>query len=299
MIIQGQKNLKICIVCKTRFSGTGWECPACRSIPPVREGIRLLAPFFGSREGFDPELFVELSKVEGKHFWFRSRNRLISWALRHYFPGARDFLEVGCGTGFVLAGIRKALPTIKISGSDIFHSALALAKERVPEVCFLQMDACAIPFEEEFDVVGVFDVLEHIPDDRLALRQIYQTVRPGGGVILTVPQHPWMWSRSDEQARHIRRYKMGELESKVADAGFRTIRRTSFVSLLLPLMMVLRLLRQGLQRSYDVMDELKVAEPLNTILELALGFELLLMRHGVNLPFGGSALLVARKDSGK
>ena len=61
-------------------------------------------------EGFDASSFGRLAELELGSFWFRSRNRLLCWALEHYFPDATNFLEIGCGTGFVLAGIKKRCP---------------------------------------------------------------------------------------------------------------------------------------------------------------------------------------------
>ena len=77
------------------------------------------------------------------------------------------------------------------------------------------MDARRIPFEREFDVVGAFDVLEHIVEDEDVLGQMFKATRPGGGLLVTVPQHPFLWSASDEHAMHQRRYSRAELRRKV------------------------------------------------------------------------------------
>ena len=115
-----------------------------------------------------------------RNFWFRARNKLIIWALRRYFPNAATFLEIGCGTGFVLAGVRQAFPKLRISGSDIFTEGLVFARERAVSVSLFQMDARCIPFTEEFDVIGAFDVLEHIEEDVDVLRQMFKSTRVGG-----------------------------------------------------------------------------------------------------------------------
>lgn len=57
----------------------------------------------------------------------------------------------------------------------------------------------AFPFRKEFDTIGVFDVLEHVHEDEQILAQMHRAVHPdGGGIMLTVPQHPWLWSPTDE-----------------------------------------------------------------------------------------------------
>src|SRR4030095_11666933 len=147
---------------------------------------------------------------------------------------AKTFLEIGCGTGFVLSGVKEALPSLTLAGSEIFSEGLGFAAQRLPDVDLFQMDARRIPFREEFDVIGAFDVLEHIQEDEAVLTQMYAATKKGGGILITVPHHPFLWSGSDEFARHARRYKTRELCDKVRRAGFHVLRVTSFVSVLLP-----------------------------------------------------------------
>ena len=83
---------------------------------------------------FNPEAFEHLATVEDDSFWFRSRNRLIVWALNHYFPAARSMLEIGCGTGYVLTGLREARPEMRLVGGEYFPDALEIASRRLPGV---------------------------------------------------------------------------------------------------------------------------------------------------------------------
>lgn len=246
-------------------------------------------------EGFEPEYFGKLAELEAGNFWFRSRNRLLIWALRHYFPKATSFMEIGCGTGFVLSGIRQAFPDLDLSGSEIFSAGLSFAAQRLQGVELCQMDARRIPFREEFDVIGAFDVLEHIEEDEEVLSQIHQATRAGGGIMVTVPHHPFLWSALDEQARHVRRYQTRELRKKVERAGFRVLRITSFVSLLLPALIISRL---KLRQSGKVPDnsELTAGPLINTAFEKILDVERMIIRAGLSLPAGGSLLVIARRN---
>jgi SAM-dependent methyltransferase len=247
-------------------------------------------------EGFEASYFAQLAEMEAGNFWFRSRNRLIAWALGRYFPSAQNFLEIGCGTGFVLSGLREAYPALMLSGSEVFSAGLEFAARRLPGIELFQMDARRIPLREEFDVIGAFDVLEHIEDDELVLSQMRGACRPGGGIILTVPQHPSLWSRSDDYARHVRRYAARELREKVGRAGFRVTRLTSFVSLLLPLMYVSRRREQRAGGEFDPTAEFKIGRLTNSALGNLLGLERAAIRSGLSLPAGGSLLMVARRD---
>lgn len=250
-----------------------------------------------SDEGFQPHQFDELAQAEAGHFWFRSRNRLIIWALHRFFPCARKFLEIGCGTGFVLSGIANDNPHLEISGSEIHSAGLNYAANRAKNVALFQMDARDIPFENEFDVIGAFDVLEHIEEDSKVLSQMFHAVLPGGGIIVTVPQHRFLWSQQDEYACHVRRYEAQELQNKVEEAGFWVERATSFVTLLLPLMFVSRLSKRKPVENYDPIQEFRISKLANMALEKVLDLERLMICRGISFPFGGSRLLIARKPT--
>ena len=75
-------------------------------------------------ESYDAACFSRLALLEAGNFWFEARNRLLIWALRRYFATATSFLEIGCGTGFVLAGIQRALPALALPRTEIFSEDL-------------------------------------------------------------------------------------------------------------------------------------------------------------------------------
>ena len=247
------------------------------------------------REAFPVESFQDLFDAEARNFWFRSRNRLIIWSLQKYFPNVLRFLEIGCGTGFVLTGIEKMFPNVTLSGSEIHVKGLAYAAKRLKKAFLFQMDARHVSFENEFDVIGCFDVLEHVEQDGAILSQMFQALRSGGGIILTVPQHRFLWSPSDVFACHLRRYSAVELKEKVERAGFSIRRMTSFVSLLLPAMITSRTWQKLVYTKFNVTDELRVGEVVNIMLERILDVERWLISRGVNFPYGGSLLVVAAK----
>ena len=239
--------------------------------------------------------FDQLYELESGNFWFRARNALINWALHRYFPAAASMLEVGCGTGYVLSDIGRNNPTLALTASEIYIEGLRRTAQRITQATFLQMDARRIPFTREFDVIGAFDVLEHIEEDERVLSEMARALKGGGGVLLTVPQHPWLWSGADAYAYHRRRYRRTELIGKLTGAGLRPVRCTSFVTLLLPLMLLSRL-RQRKLSEFDPKSEFSIPAWMNRGLESALDAERALIRAGVPLPFGGSLLVVAERS---
>lgn len=289
--------MKVCLRCQHVFSGSDWICTTC-GFEPVRLGdVHAHAPELANEGGgFKAEYFDDLARLEAANFWFRARNELLTWALSTYQPDARSFMEIGCGTGFVLSGFARACPDMRLSGTEIFVAGLSHAVARVPGAEIMQMDARQIPFLQEFDAVGAFDVIEHIEEDEQVLAQLYRSLKPSGLLLITVPQHTWLWSAADDYACHVRRYEKAELHEKVRRAGFQIERSTSFVSLLLPAMMLSRK-KKTVAADYDPTSELRLSGALNSIFLAIMRLEGWLIRRGVNFPCGGSRFLVARRPS--
>lgn len=247
-------------------------------------------------DGFDEQLFSEYDNIASNHFWFVGRAKLVIDTIRSYCPVPASMLEIGCASGYMLEGVRSTFPGIRLWGAEPSISPLKVAAKRMPECSFIQLDARRIPFINEFDLVGAFDVLEHIDDDVLALKQMYRACRTGGNIVLTVPQHPSLWSKTDEDARHKRRYTRKELVQKVIAAGFDVSYVSSFMTLLLPLMYVSRLAqRNKLPGDTPVDDGFKIGPVLNKCLAFVFDIERALLSVGMKFPVGGSLILVAKK----
>ncbi|WP_420600112.1 class I SAM-dependent methyltransferase [Neptuniibacter sp.] len=288
--------MKVCLSCGYEFVSQGWSCPSCAYEPPELEDFKTHAVELAhGGGGFKSEYFSELSSLEATNFWFKARNEIILWALQKYKPDASSFLEVGCGTGYVLSGIINAKYDIALSGSEIFLEGLSYASQRVPSADFMQMDARSVPFVNEFDAIGAFDVLEHIEEDETVLSQLHGALNQDGILLLTVPQHPWLWSAADDYACHVRRYTGKGIEAIFRKAGFEIQRSTSFVTSLLPAMMLSRLLNKSVE-DFDPVAELKINPVLNKIFLKMMMIELSGIKRGLNYPIGGSRLIVARKQ---
>jgi SAM-dependent methyltransferase len=273
-------------------------CSDCGHSVEMRDGIPIFAPGLADTiSGMDPALFGKLARWENNNYWFVPRNRLITGLLAHYFPAAQSFMELGCGSGFVLSAISQVKPWRRLVGSELHPSGLAIARKRLGDRAdFVQLDARTIPLRGVFDVIGAFDVLEHVENDGAVLAAMYQALGSRGGVMLTVPQHPWLWSNADESALHVRRYRKGELEGKVHAAGFRILLSTSYTSLLLPVMAASR--SRGMAKSDSLRNEFELPAVANALLRAILQFEVSLTLTGIRFPVGGSRVVVAEKIEG-
>ncbi|MDT8273387.1 MAG: class I SAM-dependent methyltransferase [Desulfomonilia bacterium] len=292
--------MKICFSCEKTFDSVGWNCPYCRSNPFITDGFFSFVTYDNTHEvKFFPEYYAQLFSLEEKHFWFRHRLNSILDAVQIHFPRAHEVLEVGCGTGNVLSSLSQSMPGLSLSGSDLFIEGLHFAKTRIPSAQLYQMDACRMPFENEFDLILALDVLEHIGDDTIALKEISKSLRPGGGVLITAPQHQWLWSTQDEKACHKRRYTRETLSKKIRMNGLRVVHMTSFITLLLPLLVISRFLASRFsdsRKEYDPFRELKIAPTLNRALYGICLAEGRMLKAGFSLPVGGSLLCMARKE---
>ncbi|MGH6609128.1 MAG: class I SAM-dependent methyltransferase [Burkholderiaceae bacterium] len=245
--------------------------------------------------GFDDGTHAALARHEGGHFWFEARNRLLLDSARRHFSDPCRFLELGCGSGFTLQALALAFPRWQLSGTEATIEGLRIAAARTPRARLLQADGRDLPFTSEFDLVGAFDVLEHIHEGDRVLSEIHRSLRPRGCVMLTVPQHRWLWSEQDELAGHVRRYDPGELEAALRRAGFEILDSIGFMAPLVPLMWLSRRRTASRERIAD--NELAPSRLVNLALSLVLALERVAIRIGARWPFGGSRLVVARKRS--
>ena len=267
--------------------------PAASSIPP-------------GPASYDPVYFAPLFAIEDHHFWFRARNEVISALvekeLRRLAPGYR-ILEVGCGTGNVLRVLEKICKHGQVIGMDLFLEGLEYARRRVG-LGLVQGDMQAPPFGDKFHLIGLFDVLEHLPDDLQVLDYLYSMLLPGAVLFLTVPAFPSLWSYFDEAGRHVRRYQFHELQTRLEQARFKVETISYYMMSIFPLVWMQRKLAprrsQGKARDEkDVHDrtvnELRIVPVANQALATILSLEACWLKSGRRLPFGTSLLAMGRK----
>jgi SAM-dependent methyltransferase len=176
----------------------------------------------------------------------------------------------------------------------MFIEGLLPASRRLARSQLIQMDILNPAIKTRFDVVGMFDVLEHIDDDDQALVKLLDLLKPGGGAIITVPQHPFLWSASDNVACHKRRYSRKDLFEKLSEAGFKTLRIASFISFLLPFLLLSRW-KAKVGDENPILREFTIPHNFNVAFAKICDLELLLMKKGLTMPFGGSLVAIAQK----
>lgn len=257
-------------------------------------------------KGYDPAFFKLLYEVEDKHFWFLSRNRVIAAVVKRLasrLTASPWLLEVGCGTGNVLRVLEQACPNGTVIGMDLFAEGLAVAHCRTT-AALVQGDMHRPPLANRFEVIGLFDVLEHVPDDCEVLSEVRRMLVQDGALVLTVPAHPVLWSYFDEASRHCRRYHPEELKRKLIETGYEAEYITQYMFSILPLVWIGRHLaalrgrakwRKNSRTTELAAQELRPIPVLNEVLSLLLSVEGRWLGRGGTLPLGTSLVAVARK----
>lgn len=236
----------------------------------------------------------EIRRLEGRNWWFVGMRRVAGALLDEGGRRFRLALDLGCGSGGNLELLARFAD--RTVAADLSLGALR-ALDGTRGAC---ADACALPFGDgAFDLVNLFNVLEHVPDDRGALAECARVLAPGGVLLLATSAFPALWSDHDEVNHHQRRYRRKALVGLIRDAGLAPERVTyANVPLLPPTLVVAsarRLLkRAGLLPPYQK-SLIDVPEPLNVALTVALSAEAALVRRRVRLPPGVSLLVRSRK----
>ena len=235
-------------------------------------------------------VYDRMAELDQQHWWYRARRDVIAALIeRNAMPPTQArLLEVGCGTGHNLPMLAR-FGTVE--AIEIDEAARALAEKRLgrpvhgarlPELPGIQ--------EAHYDLIGAFDVIEHIDDDAAAVESLAKRLKPGGKLVVTVPAHQWMWSAHDVVNHHQRRYSKSGLKSLIDESPLRLEKIGYLNSLLFPLAVGARF--AGRLAGKDSSDDALPPAPLNWAFEKIFGLE----RHLVGrlpLPPGLSLFAVA------
>lgn len=178
-------------------------------------------------------------EVEDSSFWFKHRNAVIVEAVRAHPPSGPLF-DIGGGNGFVAAGLQAA-------GFDVVlvepgEAGVLNARSRgLKTVVHSTLEAARF-HANSLHAASLFDVLEHIEDDRSLLTSLHNSLVPSGRLYITVPAHRWLWSSADDYAGHYRRYTRRSLSAVLTDSGYE-VEYSSYIFRALPLpILILRTL---------------------------------------------------------
>lgn len=239
----------------------------------------------------DRDYELQTHRAEDRHWWYRGRRRVLEVVIASLrLPPAARILDAGCGSGRNMLELSRHGT---ISGIEVSEASVALAREREAGEVFAG-SVLDMPYPaDSFDLAVCLDVIEHLEDDLRALRELRRVVAPGGSLLVTVPAYERLWSGHDEINHHYRRYSAPTLRRAAEEAGWRCRRSTYFNSLLLPVAILLRTLaRLHTNATKSSLDLWVPPAPLNSLLQLPLSLEAVLIGRGRRIPMGLSLLAV-------
>lgn len=241
-------------------------------------------------------VYRDMARLEQNHWWFVGRRKILDTIVNRtlHSSGATStprILEIGAGTG----GNHDLLSRY---GATNFVEMEPLArdffKQRFPAANLtagkLPNDLAFAP-EQNFDLICLFDVLEHIEDEKASLARIKSLLAPGGNFILTVPAYQFLFSTHDKLNHHHRRYHRAQLKALLVNSGFH-VEKISYINmLLLPLALVVRAADQLFKNKKS--SGASMPSPfVNYIMSGLFGVESKVLPY-INLPCGLSLLVVA------
>lgn len=251
-----------------------------------------------------PGAFRQFAELETNHWWFRGRRGcylpLLESVLERDLgrpPRDLDVVDVGCGVGGFLGPLQRFG---RVVGMELDEPSIAFCRERGHPATLV--GGCDhLPLQQQSaDLLTLWDVLEHTPDDRAVLPELFAGLKPGGHLALSVPAYQFLYANNDKVAQHYRRYTRGDLVAKLREAGFE-VRKATYVNVALaPLIIPAVLAIKLKERLRPVVDDdttnLSWALPgfVNATLAGLFAGERHLLKH-VSSPFGHSLFAVARK----
>ena len=235
-------------------------------------------------------IYDRMAEHDATHWWYRARRDVLAALIKRKIalPPIARILEIGCGTGHNLAMLSAFGDVDAIEIDD--HSRGIAAQRLGRDVGASPLPELSGVVDQSYDMVAILDVLEHVEDDRAALKAIAARLRPGGSILLTVPQYPWMWTGHDAASHHFRRYTKATLRKVAEEAGLKLDLLQSFNSLLFPLAVVDRLAARVTGRTGS--DDTPPPAPINSLFSKIFAFERHLIGR-VPMPPGLSLIALA------
>jgi len=234
-------------------------------------------------------------EIEDNSFWFQHRNNCIIASVKKYCPNEILF-DVGGGNGFVSKGLEDSgITTVLVEpGNGVINAKRRglknILNSTLEDAKFKKLSLSAI---------GVFDVIEHIPNDIEFLQSLFAYMKESGLLFITVPAYSFLWSNDDKFAGHYRRYTLKSIKKKLTDIGFNIKYSTYFFSFLPLPVFFLRTIPSIIKKKEQVAFNKNIIEHnkgKGLFIQKVLKTELIAINSKRSIPFGSSCLVIASKN---
>jgi ubiquinone/menaquinone biosynthesis C-methylase UbiE len=247
----------------------------------------------------NPEEYKNLSEVEISHWFYRTKRQIARYWLLKSYPLRMDSVLADCGAGTGLFA-REMSNICKVIAIDSQEEALRLAEQNVGEENVKKGSCVALPLNDSsVDCIAALDVLEHIEDDQLAVKEFARVLKPGGVAVVTVPAMQSLWSDWDVALHHYRRYCRSSL-LKLFDAASFPVMHWNYINVLaLPGVFAARKLRplfrsRPKEKSSGRLEDEMLPRWLDASLSIA--FKALACQDWIHFPAGVGLLAIAKRS---
>jgi len=251
--------------------------------------------------------FLKSLAYSRKHFWYSHRNEIIYRTITQFCRKKNPkILELGAGSGNVLSFL--SAKNLDVDGSDIYSESLSYISERAGKV--FKYDLGVDPrktevkdLKEKYEVIILADIVEHLNDPVLAMRNAKYFCKKKGIIIITVPALAKLWSEYDAISGHKRRYSRDTLKREIQASGLECI----FIRYFFFLTSIFLFLRRRIVRATPkfaenayseefIKREFKINTFFNALFTLIGKVELFIGKF-LSFPFGSSIIAVGRVSS--
>jgi len=241
----------------------------------------------------EPHIYSELAEQEDAHWWFCARRAIAASLLKRFkLPSNAKILDAGCGSGGNLAILAQFG---EVCAFEMDDASCARARSRAIGQVEAGTLPGGIPFAgQAFDLITLFDVLEHIEDDAAALDALANRLAPEGMLLLNVPAFQWLFSRHDILHHHYRRYGWNDLRQKLEAAGLKICLMNYWNFWLFPAVATARIIERLCPSRHDALGSGTPPIMLNKLLTFLASSERFLIPR-LRLPFGTSIVVLAKK----
>lgn len=242
--------------------------------------------------------YARMAEREKTYWWHLGRLRIIQTYVSIAVKGKKTakIMNVGCGTGGTIDMLEEFG---RVDNVDISDDAIKFMK-KCGYTRLTKVDDIKLPFKaKSYDMVGAFDVLEHIENQTGALKEWKRVIKDDGAIVITVPAYQWLWSDHDKSLYHERRYTTRRLKQAAREAGLRVERKSYAIVFSLPLVVTFRITNKLRGKVTDSETSyVDVPDWVNRLFTWFLYIESEFHKV-IPFPFGTSVVTILRKDNGK
>jgi SAM-dependent methyltransferase len=167
----------------------------------------------------------------GSGYWFDHRARAVVDVLTSA-TDARSIWDIGAGAGSMSLRFANAGYDV-VSVEPLPEGASAIAEKHCSTVFCGSLEGLRLP-AQSIQIVGLFDVIEHVDEPKAMMHEVVRVLEPSGVVVVTVPAFPALWSNTDDVAGHQRRYTKKSLDAFMESCGLDRITSQYLFASLVP-----------------------------------------------------------------